>query len=405
MTSDRPNWTGVAFGLALLVLAAYQQLKLPPGLPILLEHYDYGRALAGGFMSIYAVCGLALSVRLGALIQRHGAERFLQAAFGLFIAAAAVMMVWPAHGWLFLLARGAQGVGFAILAVAGPAICTVNAGPRGLSIAAAAIATWIPLGGLLANAVAAGGSDWFGWRILWWVGIVATVGVAVWSRRLLRQGRICVGGGAAPPASRDAPANGAAARRALVLSAGLFTLWSVQMLAYLTWLPDFLVEAHGFTPRDAALLYMIPVGLIAVFNLVAAPVLRAGFPVAALLAMATGIQAAVWLSLPFFDGPAAGVLALGIYAIAAGVTPTCLFALPGTIFGAERAGARSFGVLMTGRNLGVLAGPLLIGIIIERTGEWALVPPVLGAAGVMLTIGAIVLHGRLRRLGPHGTRR
>jgi hypothetical protein len=67
MTSDRPNWTGVAFGLALLVLAAYQQLKLPPGLPILLEQYDYGRALAGGFMSIYAVCGLALSVRLGAL--------------------------------------------------------------------------------------------------------------------------------------------------------------------------------------------------------------------------------------------------------------------------------------------------------------------------------------------------
>ena len=33
--SDSPtNWTGIAFGLSLAVLAAYQQLKLPPVLPV-----------------------------------------------------------------------------------------------------------------------------------------------------------------------------------------------------------------------------------------------------------------------------------------------------------------------------------------------------------------------------------
>lgn len=402
MTSDRPNWTGVAFGLALLVLAAYQQLKLPPGLPVLLEQYDYSRVLAGGFMSVYAVCGLLLSVRLGALIQRHGAERFLQGAFVLFIAAAVVMMLWPAHGWLFLLARGTEGVAFAILAVAGSSICTVNAGPRGLSIAAAAIATWIPLGGLAANAVAAGGG---GWRILWWVGIVATIGIALWSHRLLRRGRIRFADGGPALADTDECRDEAGAWRAMVLSAGLFMLWSVQFFAYLTWLPDFMVEAHGFTPRGAALLYTIPIGLVAIFNLAAVPILRAGVAVAGLLAVAAGIQTTVWLLLPILDGAAAGVLAFGVYAMAAGVTPTCLFALPGTIFGAEHAGARAFGVLMTGRNLGVLAGPLLTGIIVERTGEWTAVAPVLGAAGVLLTAGAVLLHRRLRRLGSHGTSR
>ena len=399
MDSDRTNWPAVAFGLALLVLAAYQQFKLPPTLPVLLELYDYSRVLAGGFMSVYALCGLLLSIRLGGLMQRHGMERFVRAAFVLFVAGAAIMMLWPTSGWLFLLGRAAEGVAFAILAIAGSTICTANAGRRGLSLAAAAIATWIPLGGLAANAVAAGGGAWLGWRLLWWVGIGATVAIAVWSRQAMRRGRMRLGGAAASAdAGEPDPGDRARARRALVLAAGLFTLWSTQMFAYFTWLPDFLVQAHGFSPRDAVLLYMVPVAIIALFNLVAAPMLRAGLPVAGVLAAATGVQAMVWFLLPFLGDAAAGVLSLVVYAMAAGVTPTCLFALPGTIYGVERAGTRAFGVLMTGRNLGVLAGPLLIGLIVERTGAWTLVPPALGSAGLLLTIGAIVLHGRLRRL-------
>lgn len=400
MTTDRTNWPGVAFGLALLVLAAYQQFKLPPSLPVLLDLYGYNRILAGAFMSVYAVCGLLLSVRLGTLMQRHGATRFLQGAFLLFVLAAALMMLWPAAGWLFLSCRAAEGVAFAILAVAGPAICNANAGRRGLSIAAAVIATWIPLGGLAANAVAVVAGERFGWRLLWWVGIAATAVIALWSRRVIGHGRIRLGGGgpaaagpAEPPSRTDR-----AAWRAMALSAGLFTLWATQMFAYLTWLPDFLVQTHGVTPRHAVLLFMAPVGIIAVFNLVAAPLLRAGIPVAALLAAATGVQAMVWFLLPVLEGPAAGVMALVVYAVAAGITPTCLFALPATIFGVERAGARAFGVLMTGRNMGVLAGPLLIGLIVDRTGGWALAPPVLGGAGALLTAGALALHGRLRRL-------
>jgi hypothetical protein len=46
------DWAGIAFGVSLASLAAYQQFKLPPVLPLLLEHYGYDRALAGSFMSI-----------------------------------------------------------------------------------------------------------------------------------------------------------------------------------------------------------------------------------------------------------------------------------------------------------------------------------------------------------------
>ncbi len=408
MNTDRTYWPGVAFGLALLVLAAYQQFKLPPSLPALLAQYDYSRLLAGGFMSVYAVCGLVLSVRLGALMQGRGMERFILAAFGLFIVAAGAMLVWPERGWLFLAARVAEGIGFAILAIAGAAICTASAGVRGLSLAAAAIATWIPLGGLVANMVSAAGGHIFGWQLLWWFGIGVTLLAAVWTYRMSRGGRLRLaatkGGGDAVAPSPQAET---AAWRAMTLSAGLFMLWTTQMFAYFTWLPDFMVAAHGVNPRDATLLYTAPVAIIALFNLVAAPILRAGVPVAILLAAAAAVQAVVWFMLPVLNGLAAGVLSLVVYAMAAGLSPTCLFALPGTIFGVDRTGTRAFGYLMTGRNIGVLMGPVLIGLIVDRTGNWSLAPPILGASCTLLTLGALVLHNRLRRLASagHGTSR
>ena len=55
MTSREINWTGIGFGFGLMALAAYQQLKLPPALPILIKTYGFERVLAGGFMSVYAL--------------------------------------------------------------------------------------------------------------------------------------------------------------------------------------------------------------------------------------------------------------------------------------------------------------------------------------------------------------
>lgn len=56
--ADRPtNWTGVLFGLAIAVVAAFQQFKLPPALPLMIDRYGYDRVLAGGFMSVFALAG------------------------------------------------------------------------------------------------------------------------------------------------------------------------------------------------------------------------------------------------------------------------------------------------------------------------------------------------------------
>ena len=405
-TTDRTgdtaiNWTGLWFGLALAVLAAYQQLKLPPVLPILIHDYGFGRILAGGFISVYAACGLLLSLRLGAIMQRHGTAALLNLAFVLFAAAAGVMILWPAQGWLFLAARAVEGVAFAVLAIAGPAICTANGGRRGLAVSSALIATWIPAGALLANLMAVGLVERLGWRGLWWAGIAATAVMAAWTAAVRAKGTVRLGGVAA--AGADAAPN-PEKQRMMILTALLFMLWSMQLFAYFTWLPDYLVDAYGYSPQRAALLYTVPLTVLTGFNLAAAPILRAGVPVAVLLAASLAVQGAIWIALPHLGPYAAAVAAFGIFAAAAGITPTCLFALPGTIFGVDRAGGRAFGVMMTGRNLGVLCGPLTVGALVQAGGGWAGVPAALGALCVLSAAGALGLHLKLRRAGQSNLR-
>ncbi len=403
MTTRPILWPGIAFGLCLAVLAAYQQLKLPPVLPILLADYGFDRLLAGSFMSIYALIGLLLSVRLGRMMQRN-LGHYLNIAFALFVAAAGIMLTWPENGWLFLLGRAIEGVGFAILAIAGPSICTASAGDRGLAIAAAAIATWIPLGNLIPNALSAGFGDILGWRGLWWVGLAATGAMALWARKWRGHATIAVpavaDANAAAPG--DEPQNPGHAEhwRAMRLSALLFTLWSIQMFAYFTWVPAYLVEAHGVTMREAATLFLVPIIILTAFNLIAAPLLRRGIPVALLLGGSAVAQAVIWFVIPHSSDLVAGVLALVLYAVAAGLIPTCLFATPGTIFGVRQPTSRAFGVLMAGRNLGVLIGPVLTGVLVDATDDWALVARVFGAVSLCVGVGAFVLHRRLRRLPP-----
>jgi len=397
MQQTEINWKGLCFGLALLIFAAYQQLKLPPVLPILIESYGFGRTLAGSFISVYALLGLLLSLRLGGVMQRRGMTLLLNIAFSLFAFAAAVMMLWPQYGWLFLGARAMEGVAFAILAIAGPAICTANAGTRGLAIAAALIATWIPMGALIGNLLTAVLVEWAGWRSLWAVGIVATAVMASWTAVVRRDPRVRLGS-AAPDTAPPQPDTDGLQWRTMVLAAFLFTLWSIQMFAYLTWLPDYLVENYHYSPRVAALLFMVPVAVLTVFNLIAAPILRAGVPVALLFAVAVSIQTSFWVLLPNLGALSAAIGGFFVFAAAAGLAPTCLFALPGTIFGVDRAGGHAFGVLMTGRNLGVLCGPLLTGALVEIIGGWQTVPYALGGVGFCTAVGALLLHARLRRI-------
>ena len=394
---------GIAFGASLAVLAAYQQFKLPPVLPLLTSQYGHDPRMAGGFMSVYALAGMLLSPVLGRLIERRGAVRYLYAAFTVFAIGGVLALARPDSGPVMLLSRTLEGAGFAVLAIVGPVLVTGNAGTRYLALAIGLAATWIPIGQLIAGFAARPILAAGDWKMLWWGGLVATAAMAGWTAHLAGSRPLGRASPDRPAPAWDRGARDTTGRILLWMAAALFCLWSTQFIAFMTWLPSYLVSAHGLDPGDAVLGYAVPIVTLLVFNLLTGWAMTRGIAVGPLLTAALAGQAIVWGLLPVTGSGWSGVASLIIYGISAGIAPTCLFALPNAIEGTGRPGA--FATLMTGRNLGVLVGPLLLGWIFSITADWNSAGPVFAASTVSAVLLAALLAralSRRARAGPGG---
>ncbi len=342
-------------------------------------------------MSVYAAAGLLLSLALGRLIERRGAYAPVLAALALMLAGGALSLALPAAGLAVLAGRALEGVGFAVLAIVGPVLANTHASARHLPIVVGLTAAWIPIGQLAAVLLAPVAFAVHGWQALWWLGLALALALALWTWRLETRRRVALGPRPPQPRASEPGADrlDPARRLSLALVAGVFMLWSCQYFAFMTWLPQYLVEVHGLSVSGALAGYALPIVVLIAFNLLTGAVLRAGVPVAPLLAGAMATQAAVWWLLPAASGWS-GVAALAAYGAGAGVVPTCLFAMPSTIARHGAAVAPAFGILMTGRNLGVLAGPVLLAEVFAATEGWQAGGPLLGgltALALVLSLG------------------
>lgn len=387
---------GVLLGLALAYFGAYQLFKLPVVLPVLLEEYKFDRTLAGGFMSVYAVAGLVLSVWIGKRVEHRGPYGAVIVALGLMVLANLLTLSDPSNGALVLGCRGLEGVSFAVLAISGPVLANKFAGPKVLPLIIGLTAMWIPTGQLSATLIATSSVDHYGWPVLWYTGIVGSMLLALWCYRFSRRSA------ARKAAARDhtlvTASLSATQRRALLLSSVIFLLWSGQYFAYMTWLPQYLIEVHDTGLSGALFSYLIPVVALMVFNIVTGLALRAGCPVGKLLIGALLGQLLVWCLLPWTTSTTTGLVSLVVYGIGAGIAPTCLFAMPNTVLGPAADKARAFGTIMTGRNMGVLLGPIVLAQLFELMNGWHLAAPVFSVwTGLALVLG-LALTRELARI-------
>lgn len=408
MTLRKTDWTGVAFGTLLGTLAAYQQFKLPPVLPLMLDQYHYDRVVAGGFMSIYAVIGFFFSIWAGRALARRGVAPVLLFGFALMLAGNALSLAAPQSGGVMLAGRGLEGAAFAILALVGPIHATASASDRHLPLAVALAAAWIPNGQIIAGLMAHVSLQADLWRPLWWGGLVFTAALMVWTTNLARARRL----GERPIAhTESAEGPQRLSRRqlvAMILASLTFTAWGMQYFAFMTWLPEYLVEVHGFTPDDAVLGYLVPVVTLLIFVFMTGFIMRAGVSIMTLLIVTLALQVAVWLVLPHVTCPVLGGVLLVLWGSGAGITPTCLFAMPTRIAHQPALRPHAFGILMTGRNLGVLGGPLVLATALDLVGSWDVAAPVCAAMTAAALLFSVPLAFQLRALGVpagYGTKR
>jgi MFS family permease len=368
---------------------AYQQFKLPPILPDLLRAHPHDPAVAAGFMSIYALIGLMVSQPLGRWLQgdrRHADGRLGRglALAGLATAlGGALALIWPDSSILFLAGRGLEGLGFAVCAIAGPAIAAQAAAPRDLPLVTGMLAGWIPMGQIVGAAIAAQFPDW---RILWWLGIALALGLVVLGRR------------SHAALSRKATAEDALTARQtklLWLGGSIFLMWSGQYFAFMTWLTSYLEIRYGLTLRESVGAYLLPVVVLLGFNVLTGWAIGKGLPLLRALILGLASQAIVWMAAPFAEGWI-GIALLLLYGIGAGIVPTCLFQVPHRIVGgAARAGA--FGIVMAARNIGVFFGPLVLGVLVEGPEDWPLAFHIMTAVTLGATLLAVLLRWLLRR--------
>ncbi len=390
----------VCLGLGLLVFAAFSQFKLPVVLPVLLDRYDYDPVLAGGFMSVYAAVGIVLSIWIGRRIERAGPLTVILIALPLMAGGTLVSLAAPHWGALVLLGRGLEGAAFAVLAVAGPALAIAAAAAHHRALVIGLVAAWMPAGQLLAVLLAPLALATGGWQGLWLASLGLAAGLTLWTWVLRQRGRQQDRAGEAADTAVGRPGWSPVQKRGLLLVAAVFMLWSGQYLAYMTWLPEYLVASLNLPVETALWLYLVPVAFVGLFNVASGFLLRQGLAAERLLLAAVIVQALVWWLLPFSASGWAGLLSLVIYGITAGIVPTCLFALPTVLTAGPGQAARAFGSVMTGRNMGVLLGPLLLAQLVKWSDDWIASSPVFAAltsVAAVLAALLIVVTPRARR--------
>ncbi|WP_299395486.1 MFS transporter [Pelagibius sp.] len=407
-----PRGALIGLGLVVLVFAAFSQFKLPVVLPLLLDRYAYDPVLAGGFMSVYAVLGIALSLWIGRRVEARGPLNLILLALPLMAGGTLVSLAAPQLGGVVLLGRALEGAAFAILAVAGPVLATSLVSERHRNLVVGLVAAWMPAGQLLAAVLAPFALATTGWTGLWLASVAMALGLIVWAWHLRGKGSMAAGPAGAQTQAAAPGAGGPprapwtrGQKQALWLTAGVFMLWSGQYLAYMTWLPEYLVGALGLTVEEALWVYLIPIVLVGIFNVLSGLVLRRGLAVERLLLGAVTVQALLWWLLPVSSSGLAGLLSLCLYGITAGIVPTCLFTLPTEAVRNTGQRARAFGSVMTGRNLGVFLGPLLLAQLVKWSGDWVASSPafaVLTSLAAVLSLLLLFVMPGLRGTGQTG---
>ena len=388
------NWTGVSYGIVLGFVAAYFQFKIPPVLPILLNDHNYDKFIAGGFMSIFAIAGMIISVSIGKQITKHGAIKYLGGAFILLMTGSILGLLAPESGTVMLLSRMIEGFGAAVLAVCMTAFANMNAGPRHLPIIIALQATWIPVGQLIANLIAQPAVAIGEWQPVWWTGIFATIAIGTWTLFLIRSNRVDFGSQVEElknsetikiqPIKKEE-------KKKLYLASVLFFLWQAQFMAYFTWLPVYLVDVRDFTADDAVMINQIPVIILLLFALITGLILKSGVGVFPLLVSSLTLQAVSWFLIPIADNLFIGTLSLVAWGIAAGITPTCLWSLPSVLLGGHRADTQAFALVLTGRYLGILAGPLIAVAVYKITENWISAAFTFGGITIICSLATLYL--------------
>jgi len=374
MTQEKSShWPTILIAVGAGVITAMQVGKVPPALPVIAEDLELSRVTAGLVASMFFVFGAVFGVAVGGLADRFGERRLLFAGLAFLILGTLIGGLIIDSGVL-LATRVLEGVGYIAVTVSAPKIIFGAAKPADVPVAIAIWSTFMPLGMAIIMVISPWLLDGIGWQGVWLVNAgVLAVFIAIAALGLANRKPDKRGQGAEAPPAFDWPGTKALMARPGPWLLGLiFTLYSLQWFAVMTWLPTFLIETQERSLTNASLFAALVVFVNVAGNLAAGWLMvRGGLPRWLLIALSFAIMAAT-VPLIFSAGVGADAkipLAIAFSAMTGLLPAACLAGAP--VHAPSPAQfAMSNGFIIQGATIGSLLGPPIMGALTSAFGSW-----------------------------------
>lgn len=350
------------------IAIAVNQFKVPPVMQILISDLHIDMATGGWLMSVFSVASVILAIPAAFLLTRLGIKVTGLMALGCTIVGA-VIGALATNVTTLLVGRVIEGISVGLISVVAPTVISMWFEPQERGLPMGIWAAWVPVGNVIAFNVAHPLLTSFGWRAVWWFGILfALVALILYGLVVVVPPR--------PADQKDDPSpglTGSFGRMLLNPSSWLLALafgtFSFSMIGYNTWVPSFLTETLQLDTASASfyasLLFMagIPANVVAGW-MVDRVENRPG-----LLTVAFLITTIIFAWSFRFGSTSVAVLYMILLGFASNFIPTSVFTLaPETIDAPQFAGL-GLAIVAVVSGLGSLVGPPFLGAVISG-GNW-----------------------------------
>jgi predicted MFS family arabinose efflux permease len=347
------------------VVAPFNQFKVPPIMPILIDNFQITLAQAGSLMSLIALVGLLLALPGGIILQRLSPKVTAVIAMG-FIAIGSVIGALAGTFSILMVSRLLEGVGIGLIGVAAPATIAAWFPPERQGTPMGIWATWVPVGTVaMYNLAPLLASSW-GWQAVWWSGVIFALLMMLISALLLKS----------PPVQGDNIPHPAIDLRTLQIALTNRDIWLLSLgfacfnfvfVSFSTYYPTFLNEIRGYNLGEAALIASIAT-MVIILSAPMAGLLSDWIGSRRLLFTIPYLLVALLLLLPFRVlgwQIIAVMVALGIIV---GAIPTATFTAAPELMHKPYLAGVGLAVILVGQYSGQLLGPLFFGYLVEFQG-------------------------------------
>lgn len=358
------DWPRVGLLLLCGVFAAAQIGKLPPAMIALREQYGASLVQLGWITSVVNLTAAVIGLATGLLADRVGRRNILK--LGLLALGAGALSGALSHGMGMLFAsRIVEGLGFVCIVVSAPALIRDAAAPSRLKLALGMWSSYMALGMTTMLLLAPLLMGTLGWRGGWWLGVLgAGVLLTLTQWAFPTDDRVA--------AAAQTPAAMLRGLRSATpwLLAGCFTVYTLQWMTMMVWLPTFLQDELSFGLARAA-------AFVAIVIIVNAPGAWLGGWLSnrgvspTLLVLMSGLVMGL-AGCGAFVAAADPLLRLGLciaFSFIGGVLPAAIYAcLPAVAAPRQNFGSVN-GLAVQASNIGALLGPPLAAALVG-VGGW-----------------------------------